>query len=319
MYAGVGLFFVLSGFLITYNYFQASNLSFDFFRKYMARRFAKIYPVYFIITTVYFVYWWLRGEGGQNIEGVYILNITFIRGFSEKFFFSGIFQGWSLTVEETFYLLAPLIFLVIRKGYFFSQILFFILAGCALVLFFRFFPFEGFFANLRFMFNGTFFGRCFEFFAGIALALFMLRFGETKNKGFYFTAAGIIFIFFCLTLMAKTNSFFDSGAGIANYAGRIVHHALLPIGVVMFFYGLITESTLVSRAFASKPIVLLGQASYCFYLVHAGLAAEWMEGVVGSNIILLFITLQLLAFILYFGIENPLNKGIRKILRAWRF
>ncbi|HKP31498.1 MAG TPA: acyltransferase, partial [Chitinophagaceae bacterium] len=129
MYAGVGLFFVLSGFLITYNYFKASNFSFDFFRKYMARRFAKIYPVFFIITTVYFIYWWTRGEGGDHLAGVYVLNITFIKGFSQKLMFTGIFQGWSLTVEETFYLLAPLIFLVIRKGFFFSQILFFILTG----------------------------------------------------------------------------------------------------------------------------------------------------------------------------------------------
>ncbi len=45
----------------------------------------------------------------------FFLNITFLRGFIESEKFSLVAQGWSLTVEETFYLIAPMIFFLLKK------------------------------------------------------------------------------------------------------------------------------------------------------------------------------------------------------------
>jgi len=51
-------------------------------------------------------------------------------------------------------------------------------------------------------------------------------------------------------------------------------------------------------------------------LIHAGLIAEYIESVIGTNFLMLFIALQGLSIGLYFLVENPLNKGIRKLLLA---
>src|SRR5689334_14754720 len=51
-YDGVTLFFVLSGFLITYKYFDKLQASRGWIRYYFVNRFARIYPVYFLLLTV---------------------------------------------------------------------------------------------------------------------------------------------------------------------------------------------------------------------------------------------------------------------------
>ncbi len=53
-YIGVSIFFVLSGFLITYRYLD--SLSLVSLRKYFLNRIARIYPIYFFITAFTFLF-----------------------------------------------------------------------------------------------------------------------------------------------------------------------------------------------------------------------------------------------------------------------
>jgi peptidoglycan/LPS O-acetylase OafA/YrhL len=316
MYVGVGLFFVLSGFLIAYNYFDSSEISLRFFKKYMTRRIARIYPVYFVITTIYFTYWYLNNQVGQYFFEVYLLNITFIKGFSTTTWMSGIFQGWSLTVEETFYILAPLIFFFIRRKYFFIQIILISLFGCLLVLFFKAFPFQGFFSDFHFLFVGTFFGRCFEFFMGILLAVALKNSQMMRSqKGSSYTFLGLAGIFF-LVLMKETCNLFQVPHASSHPVGVIVHNFLMPVFAIMFFYGLIVERTLVQRLFSSRLMILFGKSSYVLYLIHAGLIAGFLTRWIGSNIFVVFIALQLLSIAIYYLFELPANKFIRRIFSS---
>jgi peptidoglycan/LPS O-acetylase OafA/YrhL len=110
---GVTIFFVLSGFLIAYRYFEEENINFKY---YLVKRFARIYPVYFVLTTVTFLgYAIYYSKLDMNNLGLYFFNITFLRGFFDDLKFTGIAQGWSLTVEECFYFLAPLFLFLLKK------------------------------------------------------------------------------------------------------------------------------------------------------------------------------------------------------------
>ena len=106
---GVSLFFVLSGFLVFYRH-QAEAVP---LREYLLRRFARIYPLFFIFSLLQFFSPWYHFTGPKAEE--VFLNLSFLKGFSEAYAFSGIPQAWSLTPEVCFYLLVPLFALLLRK------------------------------------------------------------------------------------------------------------------------------------------------------------------------------------------------------------
>ena len=171
LHVGVTVFFVLSGFLIAYNYYDNDSID---FRTYIINRLARIYPMYFILTVTTFCYSYFSGSTDNDFFYAFLMNISFLRGFFDNLKFSGIGQGWSLTVEMLFYLSVPLSFLLIKKKYInllFIPVLL-ILIGILLVTVFSTNNKNGFFGNYNFMFLYTYFGRCTEFFIGIALAIF---------------------------------------------------------------------------------------------------------------------------------------------------
>ena len=61
---GVDLFFVLSGFLITFRYFDQNPLN---LKKYLVNRIARIYPMYFLVTLGVFLVFFLQ-NGTWNSE-----------------------------------------------------------------------------------------------------------------------------------------------------------------------------------------------------------------------------------------------------------
>jgi peptidoglycan/LPS O-acetylase OafA/YrhL len=112
--AGVNLFFVLSGFLVSgllFNeYKQRGELS---IKRFYVRRAWKIYPASFFFLAVSYLY--CRYGLGYKIHDRVMAR--------EVFFFQNYAQGywnhtWSLAVEEHFYIVLPLIllFMVKRKG-----------------------------------------------------------------------------------------------------------------------------------------------------------------------------------------------------------
>ena len=106
MHIGVGMFYVLSGFLITYRYRVNYQIKANWFAKYFKNRFARIYPLYFILLLLTLL---IHKE--FSFKELFF-NLTLTKGFFDPRKFTGIAQAWSLTVEECFYALAPWLFLL---------------------------------------------------------------------------------------------------------------------------------------------------------------------------------------------------------------
>ena len=64
----------------------------------------RIFPVYLVLLTLKYA------SGARPSGEEMLLNYTLFKGFSDNYIFTGIPQSWSLTVEMTFYCLAPFLY-----------------------------------------------------------------------------------------------------------------------------------------------------------------------------------------------------------------
>lgn len=340
---GVSIFFVLSGFLITFRYYNSFHLTADWFKQYLKNRVARIYPMYFLLTVAAFVSYFITKDqtitkGSSHPIGLMLLNITFLRGFFYQYWDTGISQGWSLTVEECFYFSAPIIFLIAKKyNKFYIQPVIITLFAIVMVFIFRDINWHGFFGNFTFVLVFTFFGRCFEFFVGVQLARYVLKKGFTRTNKISFTYGGFVLIFVCVFVMALQPVRAPWIAGLETPIGIITNNYFLCVMVALFFYGILTEDTLFKKLLANPFVELLGKSSYIFYLIHLG----WMFNIINGNInrlndyiftlydkwqkdwispfqydsvnlLLIFIVLNAVSICLFKLIEEPLNHYIRK-------
>ena len=130
--AGVYLFFVLSGYLITRILLRARDAretgqtSFSHtIKSFFGRRFLRIFPVYYLVVVASYLLW-PHLFGGEllwnllymnNVLAVLQVNTTAINHF------------WSLAVEEQFYLLWPLVILLTPRKHLWKSILVVVLMG----------------------------------------------------------------------------------------------------------------------------------------------------------------------------------------------
>lgn len=308
-HVGVPLFFVLSGFLITLRYAGTEQWTGRWWGRYLRNRVARIYPMYFLLTTLVFAVEAL-GQGGDVLLP-WLLNVTFLRGFFDDYKYSGIPQGWTLTVEECFYLFAPLALLLLRRRprLLWLQPLALLAFGAALVPTVGQLEFYGLFGNYTFVLLFTFFGRAIEFYAGMQLALWYRR-GALRPRRGLLTAAGLAALAaVVLGLVAVRGPY---AYGQEAPLGIVLNNVVLPGGVGLLFAGLLTEGTWLRRLLASAPLQLLGRSSYVFYLIHMGLLHNWLHDYVTDNAALLFLLLNALAIGLYYLVEQPLNRWLRQ-------
>jgi peptidoglycan/LPS O-acetylase OafA/YrhL len=123
-WAGVDLFFVLSGYLIASNLIRAID-SPRFFTTFYARRAARILPLYWLILTGLLL-GHLAGQGttGAKFQPVFDNNLPWwsYLAFVQNFFMVQVnnlgpiftIVAWSLAVEEQFYLLLPVLIWSVR-------------------------------------------------------------------------------------------------------------------------------------------------------------------------------------------------------------
>lgn len=314
---GVTVFFVLSGFLIGYRYMGAGPVA---LRTYFVNRFARIYPMYFLLTTLTFAVFYTQGAATTDaLSRQYLLNITFLRGLFHEYIYSGIPQGWSLTVEEMFYASAPAAFWLIHRSrqWLWGLPLGLAALGMGVVLLCRGQPWHGFFDSFDFLFQFTYLGRAVEFFTGIALA-WWLRQPASRNTPAWpvLTYAGLLGTALCLGGLSLLHGPQIGAFGVFQPQGMFINNVLLPLlGIGPLLWGLVREKTWVSQLLSGAPAVLLGKSSYVFYLIHMGVLQVLLREQL-SNPLLVMLVLYGLSILLFLLVEEPLNHKLRRLLQA---
>ncbi|MGE5414306.1 MAG: acyltransferase family protein [Syntrophomonadaceae bacterium] len=322
LHVGVTLFFVLSGFMITWRYDRQGPVRESFWRGYFINRFARIYPLYVALAVPTMLLF------RERSPLVWFLNLTVFTSFG-----SGIAQAWSLRVEECFYLAAPLLFLGWRRGPL-VPLLFGLGVLVALVPVAMLPATAGFLGPPRDLFLYTFFGRFFEFFVGAWLARRVAETGtaDVARRVPIATLGGGAGI--AATIVALSAIHAATGGaytyGLYHPAGVALNNFVLPVFIATFYWGLIRERSLARSLLSGRVADLLGRSSYAFYLIHFGFlrdvllarfvyetgrlssaAGAWTAALVRTTGGL-FLLVNLLAILLYAAIERPANRLLRR-------
>ncbi|WP_162303555.1 acyltransferase family protein [Hymenobacter sediminis] len=313
LHIGVSIFFTLSGYLLCRRYFSY-RFSAGGLGTFLWRRFARIYPLYFLLCTAVFLRLYFRGgvEPAQWWQQ-YGLNITLLKGFSERWYLSGIGPAWSLAVEECFYILLPLLLLLARR---FSLLSWVGVAGLLLALGLGgsyILQGTGWLESNRFVLQATIFGRSAEFLIGAAFA----RLPATRYP--YATSAGVAGVLATLLLLVGIKIRLAAQVSILTLPGLAVNNWFLPCATGLLLHGLASYPSGLQRVLGSRLLVILGYSSYAFYLIHLGVFADFVVARLHLYLpssppfpVLLLLTIGA-SVGLYLLVEKPLHRWLLQL------
>lgn len=315
---GVDIFLVISGFLIVSILLHKKNQS-DYrlvntLQYFYVSRFKRIAPAYFamlvvvsLLAAVLFLPQDLAIYKKSLNQAAWFNSNNYFADFGDYFAPSSheqpLLHTWSLAVEIHFYLLAPLLVLLLPvkalKWLFATMLLGF---TCVAEYRLRVLGIE----------QATYYSlyaRLPEFFAGALVALHLYA-GKAANENKpWLNKLGMVLIIVAATLQPQ----------LGPFPGLL---ALLPVvGAVLVLLHPVQGG--VGRVLASKPLVLLGELSYSLYLWHWPVLAL-LRYYTGTQVLdvpfsLLFIALTwLLACLSFYWVEIPLRSSklprLRKML-----
>lgn len=255
--ASVDLFFVLSGFLITFLLLQekSNNNGEINIGKFYMRRIFRIWPLYYLIMLISFVVIPLLSNFSIFENNISLLNLInepdnySFKTISRYLLFLpqyakvvlGASQSWSIGVEEQFYFIMPLMLLLLSRKSFFIFIL--ILVGIYFIPVIEihklFFIITKFF---RFMGIGVIGG--YLYFYNLS------KIGNlTKSKFIYFLIVALIIFL---------SSFIVLAGNINRYS----------LGILFILLILFTINVSNKMAFRNKILSYLGKISYGIYMYH---------------------------------------------------
>lgn len=297
-WAGVQLFFVISGFLIT-GILLDTKTSSHYFRNFYARRFIRIFPVYYLglgaVIVIALIFRWGIGDVWYYV--LYIQNhLLAVNNWRVQF--PALFNhSWSLAVEEQFYILWPLIIyaLDVKKLKIATIFLFFFaLLSRTFLLFFTQNP------NLQFMILPT---QVDALAAGSFLAI-ILREGNAQTlRRLSAWSAGLLLLSGIGIVALALRTGYDAywvPAGWGNSRSNLVLFSLMSIFFASLLYVSIFSKSALKSVLEHPWLRHIGKISYGLYLYHypifvsADLIA--LETVGGEPDTLYYITEVILTF-----------------------
>ena len=309
-FLGVDIFLVISGYFISKNILSDIQHQRFSFKHFYTKRLRRLFPALLatLIITVISGYFILTPSSFQRLG----LSSIFASISASNFFFwseAGYFDGeaiskpllhmWSLSLEEQFYLLWPLLlFLLFKKSY--KRLGVWILLGIVLSVVLA----ESYYSKDP---SAVFFMlpfRMFEFWLG-AVSIGLERskiFQKNNTKEVLFTTG--------LLLMIGASIFLDSDSKMPGLL------SLIPcLGAMMIIFG--GQASLMSWTLKNRIMESIGKASYSIYLIHWPLLVFYhyktlMDLSIETQIVLGSISI-LLGFLMWRYIENTFRYSKLKL------
>jgi len=312
-FIGVDIFFVISGYLITSIILKelvtTNTFSFKYFYE---RRIRRILPALLFVMLVSLPFAWMYLLPSSFID--FSKSILSSLGFSSNFYFyysgqqygalGGLFtpflHTWSLSVEEQFYILFPIVLLITFK-YFKKYLIHILILGFVISLGLADWGSRNH-PSASFYFLHT---RIWELLAGSILAYFEITLGHrSKNKilNLILPSAGLLLIGYSIWFF-NYNTFHPSLYTLSPILGSCL----------IIWYS--NKDEIITKILSTKLFVGIGLISYSLYLWHYPIFAfartiNFSQGDIYKKILLGLLTL-IFSIISYYFVEKPFR--IKKI------
>ena len=306
-FIGVDIFFVISGYLITSIILKELITTGKFsFKHFYERRIRRILPVLLFVMLVSLPFAWLFLIPISFID--FSKSILYSLGFSSNFYFwysgqqygaeSGLLKPflhtWSLSIEEQFYILFPIVLLITFK-YFRKYLIYILILGFVISLISADWVSRNY-PSSSFYFLHT---RMWELLAGSIIAYFEITLGhrsENKTLNLILPSTGLL-------LIVHSILFFND---------RMFHpsfYTLSPVIGVCLIIWFSNKKEIITKILSTKLFVVIGLISYSLYLWHYPIFAFIkITGLVSGSItgrLLLIPILLICSIISYYFVEKP--------------
>ena len=303
--AGVGFFFLLSGFILTYTYSGALNSQASVMRFYVAR-FARVYPAYLVsialalpVVALYGSLAWDKSSPALRADALAAQVLAVQAWFPREEIYLGINSpAWSISVEAFFYALFPLLLISLSRS--------FATAGARAVFVMAALTWACAAAVFTIPHHADVWTtyivppvRLVDFVVGMLLGMAFLRSYRLAGTATAWEVAAVCAIAAAIVAIPHVP------AGLQYSLWPLPFWAAL-IAIVALRRGAI------SRLLSHPALVRFGEISYAFYLVHVSvlMVAEHVLPAAFVSAVALAASLAA-AWLLHVSVERPLRAAIR--------
>lgn len=321
-WTGVDLFFVLSGFLISSQLFdEIKHTGSINLKRFFTKRFFRIIPAFLVTVGLYFLFPFFREK--EALPPLWKF-LTFTQNIGLNIKDNGTFShAWSLCVEEHFYLLLPLIFMVSLRTCVFRRLLWLLvllfLAGFVI----RTYSYNNLYMPhsnaddswmywYRYVYYPTY-TRLDGLLVGVSIAvLYKFRPAIWQKLSRW----GNLWILIGTGIIAIA---FNAWEDIMEYQASVYCFPLVDIGFGLIVAGAVSENSLLYRL-KSKIINNIAAISYGMYLTHKGIihiTHSLLPADINQSLLFLVsaIACILVATVLYWLVEKPFMQVRRKLIK----
>ncbi|WP_180050374.1 acyltransferase family protein [Acinetobacter sp. YH12105] len=302
-FVGVDVFFVISGFLIT-SIIKTEIENNDFtFTNFYKKRILRLAPAYFLVLSTTTLAMFLLAAPQQLV--MYIKSVVYSSFFAANFFmwselggyfsanaeFTPLLHLWSLGVEEQFYILFPVVLILLTKYFPKFRVFLIILALLFGLLLSQYMSINN--ASAAYFLLPF---RAFELLLGVLLAFIPVRYFK-ENISNMVTALGLALILIpAFTFNEKT-----------IFPGLNALYPCLGTALIIYF----ARAGISQKILSSSPMVFFGKISYPLYLWHWPLIVFLNFYFIEINILVgsaTFLTTVLLSWLTYQYVEKYFSK-----------
>ncbi len=325
-WTGVDLFFVLSGFLISSQLFsqikQGQKIS---LKQFFLKRFFRIIPAYLLTLLIYFCVPFFREK--ESLPAIWKF-LTFTQNFGLNLKDQGTFShAWSLCVEEHFYLLLPLILLLLqmtrltKKSYRILLLLFAAGLICRMVSFEYFYSpnlesTQSWMYWYKYIYYPSY-NRLDGLLAGVSIAAIYQFMPVFWNK---ISAYGNQFILMGILLLTGAWFLYEDQT---TFSASIFGFPLIAVGYGCIVLGAVCPSSILFRC-KSGLTRLIAVLSYAIYLTHKGvihMTHHLLEDAhlnPNTMLVICMINCIVAGYLMHLLVEKPFMNLRKKILNSNR-